>query len=72
MPDKFLRCLIVRFLLKRKVIEESYFTFLITSIILHFFAKYVKIAGKKMQMQDKSLEYCIATKYPIMFKITSK
>ena len=26
----------------------------------------------KMQMQDKSLEYCIATKYPIMFKITSK
>ena len=24
-----------------------------------------------MQMQDKSLKYCIVTKYPIMFKITS-
>lgn len=31
-----------------------------------------RLLRKKMQMQNKSLEYCIATKYPIMLKITSE
>ena len=43
----------MRFLLKLKVIKEYYFTFLITGIILHFFAKYVKICQEKCKCKTK-------------------